>query len=157
TTENLLRPDLGGTSSQELRFIAKYASIPCEIIKGRPLTEREYRDTFVYGNDSACSNQDGRRHTPHKLVYFALFATMFLHANTQHLFGNLLFLFVFGNDIEHRWGRLRFLLLYLVGGLVAAFAHVLLHPNSTVPMVGASGAIAAVMGAYVVCYPSTRV
>ena len=157
TTDNLVKPDLGGTSREELRFTVKYAAIPCEILKGRPLTEQEYRATFFGGSDNACSDQDGPRHDPHKLVYLALFATMFLHASTQHLFGNLLFLWVFGNDIEHRWGRIRFLLLYLLGGLAASFAHVLLNPNSTVPMIGASGAIAAVMGAYAICYPSTRV
>jgi len=157
TWENLLRPELGGNTTEELRFVADNASIPCEILKGRPLTEREYHDTFVDGDDSACSDFDGKRHTPGKHVYFALFATMFLHANTQHLFGNLLFLWVFGNDIEHRWGRLRYLVLYLLGGLAATFAHVFLHPDSTVPMIGASGAIAAVMGAYAICYPATRV
>jgi membrane associated rhomboid family serine protease len=156
-TRDLLRPDLGGDSAEQLRFAVDNAAIPCEILKGRPLTEREYRATYFGGDDNACSNRDGPRHDRHKLVYLALFATMFLHANTQHLFGNLLFLWVFGNDIEHRWGRIRFLLLYLLGGLAASFAHVLLNPNSTVPMIGASGAIAAVMGAYVVCYPSTRV
>jgi len=154
---DLLRPDLGGDSAEQLRFAVDNAAIPCEILKGRPLTEREYRETFFGGDSSACSGRNGPRHSPHKLVYLSLFATMFLHASTQHLFGNLLFLWVFGNDIEHRWGRLRFLFLYLLGGLAASFAHVALNPNSTVPMIGASGAIAAVMGAYVIVYPSTRV
>jgi membrane associated rhomboid family serine protease len=157
TTENLLRPELGGNTAEELRFAVDNAAIPCEILKGRPLTEREYRDTFFNGDDSACSDRDGKRHSPGKLVYLALFATMFLHANTQHLFGNLLFLWVFGNDLEHRWGRIRYLLLYLLGGFAATFAHVFLNPDSTVPLIGASGAIAAVMGAYAICYPSTRV
>jgi membrane associated rhomboid family serine protease len=157
TTEDLLRPELGGTSGEELRFAVENASIPCEILKGRPLTEREYRDTFFGGDDSACSDRDGARRYPGKQVYLAILATMFLHGSTQHLFSNLLFLWVFGNDIEHRWGRIRYLLLYLLGGIAATLAHVLLNPNSTVPMIGASGAIAAVMGAYVICYPSTRV
>ena len=157
TTNNLLRPELGGNSREELRFVVENASIPCEILKGRPLTEREYRDTFFGGDDTACSDRDGKRHSPHKLVYLAIFATMFLHGSTQHLFSNLLFLWVFGNDIEHRWGRIRYLLLYLLGGIAATFAHVFLNPDSTVPMIGASGAIAAVMGAYVISYPSTRV
>jgi len=157
TTKDLLRPDIAGESAEQLRFAVDNAAIPCEILKGRPLTEREYRETFFEGDTSACSDRDGTRQVPHKLVYLALFATMFLHSNTQHLFGNLLFLWVFGNDIEHRWGRMRYLALYLLGGLAASFTHVLLNPNSTVPMIGASGAIAAVMGAYVIFYPSTRV
>ena len=90
-------------------------------------------------------------------MYLALLASMFLHGSPAHLFGNLLFLWVFGNDIEHRWGRWRYLLLYLLGGVVASLAHVLSDPSSTVPMIGASGAIAAVMGAYLVCYPANRV
>ena len=157
TTEHFLSPGLELVNRDELQFLVDNAAIPCEITKGRPLTEREFRDTFDFGDGSACSNRDGPRHSPHKIVYLGLLATMFLHGSPEHLFGNLLFLWVFGNDIEHRWGRWRYLLLYVVGGLVASLAHVLSDPSSTVPMIGASGAIAAVMGAYLVCYPSNRV
>lgn len=157
TAKHLIAPQLQLSSREELKFLVDNAAIPCEIVRSRPLTEREYRDTFVYGNDSACSHRDGPRHAAGKIVYLALLASMFLHGSPEHLFGNLLFLWVFGNDIEHRWGRWRYLLLYVVGGTIAAFAHVLSNPDSTVPMIGASGAIAAVMGAYFVCYPATRV
>jgi membrane associated rhomboid family serine protease len=157
TAEHLVNPGFERADREELRFLVDNASIPCEILHGRPLTEREYRDTFVFGDNSACSDRDGPSHSPHKHVYLALLATMFLHATPQHLFGNLLFLWVFGNDIEHRWGRIRYLLLYVLGGLAASLTHVFLNPDSTVPMIGASGAIAAVMGAYLVCYPSARV
>ena len=157
TTDYLVNPGFERTDERELRFLVDNAAIPCEIVKGRPLTEREFNDTFREGDGSACSDTDGKRHNPGKIVYLAVLASLFLHATPQHLFGNLLFLWVFGNDIEHRWGRLRYLLLYLIGGIVASLAHVLVDPNSTVPMIGASGAIAAVMGAYVICYPSTRV
>ena len=102
------------------------------------------------------ATSDGQRHNPHKhRVPRAASPRCSCTRTPQHLFGNLLFLWVFGNDIEHRWGRIRYLLLYLLGGLAASFAHVFLDPNSTVPMIGASGAIAAVMGAYAICYPST--
>ena len=157
TTDHILTPDLELVDSNDLQFLVDNAAIPCEIVKGRPLTEREYRDTFAYGDNSACSNHDGKRHSAGKIVYLALLTSMFLHGSPAHLFGNLLFLWVFGNDIEHRWGRWRYLLLYLLGGVVASLAHVLSDPNSTVPMIGASGAIAAVMGAYLVCYPANRV
>lgn len=156
-TEHLINPGFERTDEQELRFLVGNAAIPCEIVKGRPLTEREFNDTFRFGDTSACSDRDGKRHSPDKIVYLALMASLFLHATPQHLFGNLLFLWVFGNDIEHRWGRWRYLLLYLIGGIVASLTHVLVDPNSTVPMIGASGAIAAVMGAYLICYPSTRI
>ncbi len=157
TTDHILSPDLELVDSDDLQFLVDNAAIPCEITKGRPLTEREFRNTFAFGDSSACSDADGKRHSRGKIVYLALLASMFLHGSPAHLFGNLLFLWVFGNDIEHRWGRWRYLLLYLLGGVVASLAHVLSDPNSTIPMIGASGAIAAVMGAYLICYPSTRV
>jgi membrane associated rhomboid family serine protease len=158
TTDHLLSPGFELVDQEDLQFLVDNAAIPCEIVQGRPLTEREFRDTFFGGDASACRDgDDGRRHSRGKVVYLALLASMFLHGSPAHLFGNLLFLWVFGNDIEHRWGRWRYLLLYFVGGVVATLAHVLTDPDSTVPMIGASGAIAAVMGAYLVCYPATRV
>lgn len=157
TFRTLLTPELQFVDRDDLQFLVDNAAIPCEVVQGRPLTEREFRATFVGGDERACGDAGGRSHSPGKSVFLALLASMFLHGSTEHLFGNLLFLWVFGNDIEHRWGRLRYLALYLVGGVVASLAHVLSDPTSTVPMIGASGAIAAVMGAYLVCYPSTRV
>jgi rhomboid family protein len=74
-----------------------------------------------------------------------------------HLAGNMLFLWVFGNNIEDRMRPLGYLLFYLAGGVVATLAHVVLEPHSTVPMVGASGAIAAVMGAYLVLFPNAPI
>ncbi|HEX6568322.1 MAG TPA: rhomboid family intramembrane serine protease [Acidimicrobiales bacterium] len=77
--------------------------------------------------------------------------------NYLPVYGRLLFLWVFGNNVEDRLGKVGFTLFYLVGGLVALAAHVVVDPSSTVPVVGASGAIAAVMGAYLVWYPDARV
>jgi len=147
------------TTNAELRFIVDHAAIPCEITQGRPLTNREFRNTYVHGESSACDHGDdgSGSHEPGKSVYLALVLSLFLHASPQHLFGNMLFLWVFGNNIEDRKGPLRFLVLYLVAGIVATLAHVLSQPNSTVPIIGASGAIAGVMGAYLVCYPAARV
>ncbi len=85
------------------------------------------------------------------------FTSMFLHGGWTHLLGNMLFFWVFGNNIEDAVGHLRFVLFYLVCGLAAAFAQVALDPASPVPMVGASGAISGVMGAYLVLYPRARV
>lgn len=83
--------------------------------------------------------------------------SLFLHGGWGHLLGNLLFLHVFGNNVEDSMGRLRFLVFYLVCGLAAAAAHVLVEPASPIPTVGASGAISGVLGAYVVLYPRVRV
>jgi membrane associated rhomboid family serine protease len=143
----------------DLRFVVDNAAIPCELVKGRPLTEDEFRRTFraADGNASACSDESGPAHSPGKIVLLGLLTTMFLHASIPHLAGNMLFLWVFGNNIEDQRGWRRYLLLYIVGGLVASGAHVAVDPNSTVPIIGASGAIAAVMGAYFVLWPSVRV
>jgi membrane associated rhomboid family serine protease len=83
--------------------------------------------------------------------------SMFLHGGWMHLLGNCLFFWVFGNNVEDSMGRLRFLIFYVLCGLAAAGAQVLVDPASPLPMVGASGAISGVMGAYLVLYPRVRV
>ena len=88
---------------------------------------------------------------------FTPILSMFLHGSWGHLLGNMLFFWVFGNNIEDSMGPGRFLIFYLLCGLVAAGAHVLVNPASPVPTVGASGAISGVMGAYLVLYPRVRV
>ena len=86
-----------------------------------------------------------------------LFTSMFMHGGWGHLLGNLLYLWIFGNNIEDRFGHLRFLLFYLLCGVAAAFAQALPDPTSQVPMVGASGAISGVLGAYLLLFPQARV
>ncbi|MBL8164529.1 MAG: rhomboid family intramembrane serine protease [Anaerolineae bacterium] len=83
--------------------------------------------------------------------------SMFLHGGWAHLVGNMTFLWIFGRNIEDYLGHRNFLILYLVGGFIAAFAETILHPNICVPMIGASGAIAAVLGSFLIFYPGTRV
>src|SRR5271167_2330713 len=85
------------------------------------------------------------------------FTSMFLHGSFLHIFGNMLFLAIFGPTVEDSLGRPRFLAFYLLGGLVALGAQVLVSPDSTTPTLGASGAIAAVLGGYLVLYPRARV
>jgi membrane associated rhomboid family serine protease len=82
---------------------------------------------------------------------------MFLHGSWIHLVGNMWFLWIFGNNVEDSMGHGRFLLFYLLSGLVAAGTHIAADPSSPIPMVGASGAISAIMGAYLVLYPRARV
>ncbi|MGZ9276485.1 MAG: rhomboid family intramembrane serine protease [Candidatus Limnocylindrales bacterium] len=86
-----------------------------------------------------------------------LVTSQFLHGGWLHLIGNLLFLWIFGNNIEDRFGRLGFLAFYLVSGVFAGLAQVAIDPDSTIPTIGASGAIAATLGAYLVLYPRARV
>ncbi len=87
----------------------------------------------------------------------ALVSSMFLHGGWMHLVGNLWFLWIFGNNVEDSMGHLRFVAFYLICGLAAAGAHVALNPASVIPMVGASGAISGIMGAYLVLHPKARV
>jgi membrane associated rhomboid family serine protease len=143
-------------NANDLRFVTDNAGIPCELVRGRPLTEDEFQRTNN-SNTDACTHGSGPSHSPGKNVYLAAVLTMFLHGSITHLFGNMLFLWVFGNNIEDRRGWWRFLLLYLVGGAVATASQVAIDPSSTVPIIGASGAIAAVMGAYLVSYPKARI
>ncbi len=86
-----------------------------------------------------------------------IFSSMFMHAGLMHLAGNMLYLWIFGDNVEDALGRIKYVLFYLIGGVVAALTHVLFNPNSQIPTVGASGAIAAVLGAYLVLYPQSRV
>jgi membrane associated rhomboid family serine protease len=86
-----------------------------------------------------------------------VFTSMFLHAGWLHLLGNLLYLWIFGNNVEDRMGRPAFLVFYLVGGVAAVCGQMLMDPSSDVPMVGASGAISAALGAYLVLFPRARV
>ncbi len=86
-----------------------------------------------------------------------LLTSMFIHGGILHLFGNMLYLWIFGNNIEDFLGPLRFILFYLISGLGASLIHIAFHPSSQVPMVGASGAIAGVLGAYFLLYPGARV
>lgn len=87
----------------------------------------------------------------------SLFTCMFLHGGWAHLIGNMLFLWIFADNIEATIGTPRFTLFYILGGLIAALAHIAFDLDGTIPMVGASGAIAAVMGAYIVMYPQSRI
>jgi membrane associated rhomboid family serine protease len=86
-----------------------------------------------------------------------LLTSQFLHGGWLHLLGNLLYLWIFGNNVEDRFGRVGFLVFYLLGGALAGLSQVAIDPTSTVPTIGASGAIAATLGAYVVLFPRARV
>src|SRR5512134_2734965 len=94
---------------------------------------------------------------PAEFSWVALVTSMFVHAGWLHVGSNLLYLWIFGDNVEDRLGHGRFLLFYLAAGVVAALAQAAMDPGSVIPMVGASGAIAGVMGGYFVLYPHSRV
>jgi membrane associated rhomboid family serine protease len=90
-------------------------------------------------------------------IQLTLLSSMFMHAGWLHIGGNMLFLWVFGDNVEHRAGPVPYLLIYLVLGVVASLAQILPEPNSVIPTLGASGAISGVLGAYIVLFPTNRV
>jgi rhomboid family protein len=92
-----------------------------------------------------------------KAWWETLFTSMFMHGGWLHIIGNMLFLWVFGNNIEDKMGRLKFLLFYVLAGLIAVYTQALIDPGSTAPTIGASGAIAGVLGAYALLFPRARV
>jgi membrane associated rhomboid family serine protease len=89
--------------------------------------------------------------------WITILSAMFMHAGWEHIIGNMLFFWVFGPEIEDVMGPVRFMLFYLLGGLVATFAQIIVDPASTVPNLGASGAIAAVMGVFLITYPRDQI
>ena len=89
--------------------------------------------------------------------YSTIFSSMFLHGGFMHLIGNMLFLWIYGNNIEDAMGHIKFLLFYFVCGLAAALSQALVTPNSDIPMIGASGAVSGVLSAYLLLYPKARV
>jgi membrane associated rhomboid family serine protease len=135
----------GGATLQLARSVCEFGLIPGELTASLPSGTR-----FPMGEGLVCLTDPG-------LQIPNVITSMFLHGSWMHLLGNMWFLWLFGNNIEDSMTRPRFLAFYLLTGLGAALAQVVADPSSSVPMVGASGAISGVMGAYLVLFPSVRV
>jgi membrane associated rhomboid family serine protease len=139
---------------QQAAFYDKYAAIPHELITDRQLalvpTGRVVREP--QGPACLLSRPHYRKYPPLSVLF-----SMFLHAGWLHLLGNMLFLVVFGNNIEDRMRKIPFLIFYLLCGYVAAYGFAAANPSSTAPLIGASGAISGILGAYLVLYPRARV
>jgi len=154
-----------GSTQESNRFTYEHAAIPCEITHGHPLSQKQIAlgSCSVTHNDVAVRTDRGvvivrdQPVAPGKNVYVAIIASMFLHANLLHLFGNMLFLWIFGNNVEDHLRPFGFILFYFAAGIVATLAFVAVNVSSVDPLVGASGAIAGVMGAYLIWFPRTRV
>jgi membrane associated rhomboid family serine protease len=141
--------ELGDTGNER---VLEYGAIPYEVTN--PGQECDH-----VGGGIACEGQSGVSGTASDQSpwWVTIFSSMFMHGSLLHLGGNMLYLWIFGNNIEDSMGRFRFVLFYLLGGLAALGLQVLTDPDSTVPTVGASGAIAAVLGGYALLYPRARV
>jgi membrane associated rhomboid family serine protease len=131
-------------------FYERYAAIPREMVHNRPLalvaTGQVSQDRCVVA-----------RPAYHKIPALSVLTAMFLHAGWLHLLGNMLFLLIFGNNVEDRMGHVLYLLFYVFCGYVAAYGFAAANPASAEPLIGASGAIAGVLGAYLILYPRARV
>ncbi len=129
--------------SEEVVFVYRYSTIPWEIVHGQRLPVHVLQEMFRLPLSQV----------PPKSVYLSLFTAMFLHGGWLHIMGNMLYLWIFGNNVEDVLGHIPFLAFYLLCGLFGTLLHVAVYPNSTVPMLGASGAISGVLGAYLILYP----
>ncbi|HVF42584.1 MAG TPA: rhomboid family intramembrane serine protease [Pyrinomonadaceae bacterium] len=150
-----------GMGSDDNRFTYAWATVPAEITSGRDIVTQD-RDVRVEPTGQRV-RVPGLQPTPVS-VYLTLLVSMFMHGGWAHLGGNMLFLWIFGDNIEDRLGRLRYLLFYLICGVIASLAHVFSTvalaggtSGMLVPSLGASGAISGVLGGYVLLYPRNRV
>jgi membrane associated rhomboid family serine protease len=136
-----------------LLIVANVAAFIFELSLGRHLN----RFIMLNGLVPARYSPNHLLSLPLRSTVAPVFISMFLHGGWLHLLGNMLFLFVFGRSIEDRFGHFQFLLLYLTSGVAAALLQVIVSQGSRVPTIGASGAIAGVLGAYFICYPGARI
>jgi membrane associated rhomboid family serine protease len=144
---------LGDPSSPHFNEnLVRYSSIPFEI--SHP--GQQCIPGSAQAQEYVCSAQYGARYDLPS-TYLTVFTAMFMHGGLLHLGGNMLFLWIFGNNVEDSMGRFKFLLFYLLGGLAATGLQVLVNPGAAVPNLGASGAIAGVLGGYILLFPRARV
>jgi membrane associated rhomboid family serine protease len=153
----------------DTKTVVEYGAIPYRVTHpGKKCDFARVQDptTGAIGEDVVCEGTSDFRAAQHAGAlekvhdppwFVTLFSSMFMHGGWLHIFFNMLFLWVFGNNVEDSMGRVRYLLFYLLGGLVALAAQIGVSPNSEAPTVGASGAIAAVLGGYLILYPRARV
>src|SRR5437762_5172949 len=142
----LLLQQAGGDN----QFTYGFSTIPAEITTGRDIVTSV--PVTIGGVPYLIPEAPG----PHP-IYLTLLTSMFMHGGWLHLGGNMLFLFIFGDNVEHYIGSVLYLAFYLVAGIVASLAQILVDPTSPIPNLGASGAIAGVLGAYIVLFPRNRV
>ncbi len=139
---------LGGNDA----FSYAFSLVPREITSGVDL-----QGTIAIKNSSGQILANINHYSAPLGVYFNFLSSMFMHGDIAHIFGNMLFLWIFGDNIENLIGHVRFAVFYLVCGVAAALAQVVLGPDSAIPMLGASGAISGVLGGYVLLFPKRNV
>ncbi|GBE24414.1 MAG TPA: rhomboid family intramembrane serine protease [Actinobacteria bacterium] len=143
-----VQPRDSGQADSE--FLYKYATIACEVVSGEPVSHEEV-------NNNTCSKQSERGVFADKSIIASIFASMFLHASWLHVIFNVWFLWIFGNNVEEAYGSVRYLIGYLIAGIIATLGFVATNAASVIPLVGASGAVAGVLGAYLVLFPKHKI
>ncbi len=138
----------GGPSGEE--FTYGYSAVPFEITNNVDLVGPE--EITVDGTPLQVPQEPGP--SP---IFLTLLTSMFMHGGWLHIGGNLLFLWIFGDNVEHRIGHIPYLAFYLVAGVIGSLAQILVEPGSIIPTLGASGAISGILGAYLVMFPTNRV
>lgn len=136
-------------------FTYAWSTVPYEITTGQDIANSEPLD--VQGEVTARDIPQRPGPGPAPLIYLTLLTSMFMHGGLMHIGGNMLYLWIFGDNVEHRFGHVAFLAFYLISGLAASFAQIALDPDGLVPSLGASGAISGVLGAYLVLFPRNKV
>ena len=155
-SHHVLGDSSASTQCRQVSFFDKYAAEPKEVLTNK---QSPTGATGKVGTDASgrvgCVATKPPPFT--KTPFLSVLTAMFLHGGWLHLLGNMLFLYVFGNNVEDRLGRLKYLLFYVFCGYAATYGFSLFQASSTEPLVGASGAIAGVLGAYIVLYPRAKV
>ncbi len=145
-----------GTNAE---FTYAFSTVPAEITSGRDIVTEGQVEWVQTAGGPQQIEMPGLQPTPVP-VYFTLFTSMFMHGGIAHLLGNMWFLWIFGDNIEQDLGRFRYLVYYLLCGLLASLTHVVMNASgesSMIPSLGASGAISGVMGGYLVLHPQRKV
>ena len=132
-------------------FTNGYSTVPAEITQGIDIVGVRQ---LVLPDGTTATIDEGPGPSP---IWLTLLTSMFMHGGWLHIGGNMLFLFIFGDNIEKAYGHIKYLIFYLVCGIIAGLAHVLSQPDSIIPSLGASGAISGVMAGYLVLFPTNRV
>src|SRR5215203_4222234 len=143
----VLLQGLGGNDA----FTYAFSLVPREVTTGVDLTGVQIV------RDSLGNTGEIRHYATPLPVYFNFLSSMFMHGSIAHIFGNMLFLWIFGDNLENLLGHIRYAIFYILCGLAAAIAQVIMGPDSVIPMLGASGAISGVLGGYVLLFPTNRV
>ena len=139
-----------GASQSGAEFTYGYSAVPYEITHGVDLTDDT--EVPIGGERVAIPQEPGP--VP---IWLTLFTSLFMHGGWLHIAGNMLFLWIFGDNVEHRIGHVLYLVFYLVAGVIASLGQILTNTDSFIPTLGASGAISGVLGAYLVMFPGNRV